>query len=72
MRASRQISSAARTLANLPKLIWCGVIRPASFSSPRRRAVSCICCSDTASSASLRWVSWKPAIGLPNWVRLPA
>ena len=24
-RASRQISSAARTLANLPKLIWCGV-----------------------------------------------
>lgn len=69
-RAVRATSSADRTFASLPKLTWLWCSRPASLSAPIRVATSPARLTSTTRSASLRWVSWNPASGLPNCSRL--
>src|SRR5680860_1548477 len=69
VRAVRQISSASRTLLSLPRLTCSGRRVPASFMRPRWIASRMPLLSSRYMSASFFWVSWKPAIGLPNCTR---
>ena len=72
VRASRATASASRTLLSLPTLTWRGSSSPESLSCPSRHATSCAFWSSSIMSTSLRWVSWKPAIGRPYCTRVLA
>jgi hypothetical protein len=68
-RASRATVKARCTLLRLAMLICAVVARPSLRSTPKRQVSNCALVISVIISASFFWVSWKPAMGLPNWMR---
>ena len=65
----RATSIAILVLFSFASEIMCGSRRPASFRRPIRSAISCAFWISSAMFTNFSCVSWKPAIGRPNWVR---